>query len=60
MKKLNLKSIKKDLNDEFRIREEDIYQRVEKLLLDKVAAGGPNRLKAGAKITEAYLNELTT
>ena len=24
----------------------DIYQRVEKLLLDKVAAGGPNELKA--------------
>ncbi len=53
-----LSRVKKDLGDEFRIREEDIYQRVYKLLLDKVAAGGPDRLKAGSKITKAYLDEL--
>ena len=29
-----------------------------KLLLDKVAAGGPDRLKSGSKITNAYLDEL--
>ncbi|HQY23016.1 MAG TPA: DNA-directed RNA polymerase subunit beta, partial [Gammaproteobacteria bacterium] len=50
--------VKKDLGDEFRIREEDIYQRVYKLLLDKVAAGGPDRLKSGSKITSTYLDEL--
>ncbi|MBP9764154.1 MAG: DNA-directed RNA polymerase subunit beta, partial [Gammaproteobacteria bacterium] len=50
--------VKKDLGDEFRIREEDIYQRVYKLLLDKVAAGGPDRLKSGSKITQTYLDEL--
>lgn len=50
--------IKKDLDDELRIREEDVYQRVQKLLLDKLATGGPNRLKAGTKITQSYLDEV--
>ncbi len=53
-----LDSIRKDLQDQYRIVEDDTYARVEKLLLDKVAEGGPNRLKAGAKITAAYLAEL--
>ncbi len=48
-------SVKKDLEDELRIREEDVYQRVYKLLLDKVASGGPDGLKSGAKITKTYL-----
>ncbi len=53
-----LMRVKKDLQDELRIREEDLYQRVHQLLCDKVAAGGPNRLKAGTKVTEAYLADL--
>ena len=44
----DLASVKKDLQDEFRIMESDIYQRAEKLLSGKVADGGPNKLKAGA------------
>jgi DNA-directed RNA polymerase subunit beta len=50
--------IKKDLNDQLRIMEADIFQRVEKLLLAKTAEGGPQQLKAGAKITKAYLDEI--
>jgi len=50
--------IKKDLNDQLRIMEGDIFLRVEKLLNGKTAEGGPNKLKAGAKITKAYLDEL--
>jgi DNA-directed RNA polymerase subunit beta len=50
--------IKKDLNDQLRIMEGDIFQRVEKLLLGKTAEGGPERLKAGSKITKSYLDEL--
>jgi DNA-directed RNA polymerase subunit beta len=53
-----LEKVKKDLHDEFRIRENDIYQRVRKLLLGKAATGGPNKLKSGAEITEEYLNEV--
>lgn len=58
IEKAALTRIKKDLNDEFRIREEDIYQRVYKLLVGKVAAGGPERLKAGSEISEDYLSKL--
>jgi DNA-directed RNA polymerase subunit beta len=50
--------IKKDLNDQLRIMEGDIFQRVEKLLLGKTAEGGPNKLKAGSKISKSYLDEL--
>ncbi|MGD2075359.1 MAG: DNA-directed RNA polymerase subunit beta, partial [Gammaproteobacteria bacterium] len=50
--------IKKDLNDQLRIMEDDIFQRVEKLLVGKTAEGGPNKLKAGTKLTKAYLDEV--
>jgi len=53
-----LESVRKDLDDQQRILEGDIFQRVEKLLLGKIAAGGPNKLKAGSKIARAYLDEL--
>ena len=54
----HLARARKDLVDERRIREEDIYQRVYNMLLDSKAAGGPNSLKPGSKITAAYLNDL--
>lgn len=50
--------VKKDLYDQFRILEADIYQRVEKLLVGKVADGGPSKLKSGDKITKGYLEEI--
>jgi DNA-directed RNA polymerase subunit beta len=53
-----LASIQKDLNDQRRIMEDDTYDRVEQMLLNKLADGGPNGLKAGAKITKAYLDEV--
>ena len=53
-----LDRVKKDLYDQFRILEQDIYQRVEKLLLGKVADGGPNKLKSGDKISKGYLEEI--
>jgi DNA-directed RNA polymerase subunit beta len=53
-----LELVRKDLDDQQRILEEDIYQRVERLLLNKVAVSGPAGLKAGSKITQAYLSDL--
>jgi DNA-directed RNA polymerase subunit beta len=53
-----LEAVRKDLDDQQRILEDDIYQRIEKALVNKVAAGGPNGLAAGAKIAKAYLDEL--
>jgi len=50
--------VKKDLSDQFRIIEEDLYQRVERMLLGKTAEGGPEGLNSGAKITKAYLGKV--
>jgi len=58
IEKMEFERIKKDLEDEFRIREGDIYQRAEKMLVGKVAEGGPLGLKTGDKITSAYLEKL--
>lgn len=54
-----LDKIKKDLGDELRIREDDIYERIANLLKDKVAAGGPKGLKSGTTINEEYLSGLS-
>jgi len=51
-----LKSVRKDLSDQMRIMEEGIYQRIETLLLGKLAEGGSD-LKPETKITKAYLAE---
>ncbi len=53
-----LESVKKDLADQMRIMEEDVFRRVEQLLTGKTAEGGPNKLKSGAKITKSYLADL--
>ncbi|MBK1703204.1 DNA-directed RNA polymerase subunit beta [Halochromatium glycolicum] len=59
IEELELERVRKDLADQLRIMEQDTFQRVEKMLLGKIADGGPGGLKAGAKITKSYLNELT-
>ena len=46
---------KKDLADQMRIVEEDAFERLERLLLGKVATGGPNKLVKGKEITAEYL-----
>lgn len=58
IEKNELATVKQDLSDELRIREDDIFQRVEKLLMNRTAEGGPNKLKKGTKITKAYLTEV--
>jgi len=57
IEKSELESVRKDLDDTLRILEEDIYERVERMLTGKVAQGGPNKLASGSKITKAYLEE---
>ncbi len=54
----HLSRVRKDLIDERRIREEDIYKRVHDLLLNQVASGGPDNLKPESKITSAYLEKI--
>ncbi len=58
IEKSELESVRKDFDDTLRILEEDIYERVERMLIGKLAQGGPNKLKSGSKVTKAYLDEL--
>ena len=53
-----LKSLRKDLDDQFRIIEESIYARLRGLLLGQKADGGPAKLKKGSKVTADYLDDL--
>ncbi|MFO0217668.1 MAG: DNA-directed RNA polymerase subunit beta, partial [Burkholderiales bacterium] len=53
-----LKDYKKDLADQLRIVEDDAFQRIEKMLVGKVAKGGPKKLAKGDKLAKAYLAEL--
>jgi DNA-directed RNA polymerase subunit beta len=47
-----------DLNDQLRIVEGDAFMRLEKLLVGKVANGGPQKLAKGTKIDKEYLADL--
>ncbi|MEM7252195.1 MAG: DNA-directed RNA polymerase subunit beta [Pseudomonadota bacterium] len=58
IEEMELEKVRKDLQDQFRIVQDDTYQRLETLMVNKVAEGGPNRLKQGSKITAEYLAEL--
>ena len=51
-----LKRFRLDLNDQLRIVEADAFDRIEKLLIGRVANGGPNKLAKGAKLDKAYLD----
>jgi DNA-directed RNA polymerase subunit beta len=53
-----LKDYKKDLGDQLRIVEEDLFQRIEKSLIGKIAKGGPKKIAKGDKITKAYLADV--
>jgi len=59
IQEMSLARAKKDLHDQYRIVEDDIYQRAERLLTGKTAEGGPNQLKAGTKIAKSYLSEVS-
>ena len=53
-----LSRYRKDLNDQLRIVEDDTFGRIERLLVNKIANGGPKKLAKGAKITKEFLAEL--
>jgi DNA-directed RNA polymerase subunit beta len=52
-----IKSYRKDLDDQLKILEEDIFLRVAKLLIGKVALAGVG-LRAGTEISQDYLDGL--
>ena len=53
-----LRRYKKDLADQMRIVEGDVFTRLGKLLLGKIANGGPKKLAKGTKLTKDYLADL--
>src|SRR3954447_4744025 len=58
IEKAEIERVRKDLGDQQRILEDDLFQRVRDMLVGKVAAGGPNRLKGGTRIEAQYLDEV--
>src|SRR6187401_659868 len=56
IEKSEIEKVRKDLGDQQRILEDDLFSRVRDMLVGKIAAGGPNRLKG--KIEAAYLDEV--
>jgi len=58
IEKAEIERVRKDLQDQRRILEDDLFQRVQGMLLGRESAGGPKKLKSGSKITAEYLAEL--
>jgi DNA-directed RNA polymerase subunit beta len=56
--RIEIDSLKKDLDDQFRIIEENIYQRVSRLITGKKASGGPGGMKKNGVITADYLESI--
>ncbi len=56
IEKERIEALEKDMQDRLRIYENDILNRIEKLIIGKVADGGPNGLKAGSRVTTSYLH----
>ena len=60
IEKDQLRQVRKDLDDQLRIVEAAIFQRLENILVGKVADKGPQGLKKGTVITAEYLGSLDT
>jgi DNA-directed RNA polymerase subunit beta len=58
IEKSEIEKVRKDLADQQRILEEDLFSRVHALLLGKVAAAGPRKLKAGTRVAADYLADI--
>jgi DNA-directed RNA polymerase subunit beta len=58
IEKSELEKVRKDLEDQRRILEDDLFQRVRAVLLGKAAEAGPKRFRPGTPIDETYLAEL--
>ena len=58
IEKAELERVRKDLADQQRILEDDLFQRVRGMIDGKVAEAGPKKLKPGSSVDEAYLSDL--
>jgi DNA-directed RNA polymerase subunit beta len=58
IEQVELDRVRKHLDEQLRIMEDDTFQRIEKMLVGKLVDGGPNQIKAGAKVNKSYLTEM--
>jgi DNA-directed RNA polymerase subunit beta len=58
IQKAEIEKVRKDLNDQRRILEDDLFARLRTELVGETASGGPSRLKAGSQVTAEYLDGL--
>jgi DNA-directed RNA polymerase subunit beta len=58
IEKSELERVRKDLADQQRILEDDLFQRVRGMIEGKAAEAGPKKLRAGTQIDHAYLADL--
>ncbi len=58
IEKAEIERVRKDLNDQRRILEDDLFVRVRAMLIGKTAEGGPKKLKSGTAISAEYLDDL--
>jgi DNA-directed RNA polymerase subunit beta len=58
IEKSELEKVRKDLEDQRRILEDDLFQRIQAVMLGKPASAGPQKLKAGAVLDETYLSSM--
>jgi DNA-directed RNA polymerase subunit beta len=59
IERAELASVKKDLDDQLRILSDDIYQRIERLLIGRVVEKGLKGVTKGTKITQQHLAEIS-
>jgi DNA-directed RNA polymerase subunit beta len=58
IERAEIEALKKDLDDQFRIIEGNIYSRIAKLITGQKADGGPEKLKKGSEVTADYLDDI--
>ena len=58
IEKAEIKSLKIDLDDQFRIIEGNIYSRLARLIEGQKAEGGPDKLKKGSEVTAEYMESI--
>src|SRR5262245_32874975 len=58
IEKSELEKVRKDLEDQRRILEDDLFQRVQAVLLGKPVEAGPKKLGRGALVDQTYLEDL--
>jgi DNA-directed RNA polymerase subunit beta len=58
IQKAEIERVRKDLNDQRRILEDDLFARLRAEIVGQVADGGPQKLKAGSGVSAEYLDGL--